>query len=437
MNQPGSFTSLDEWLPWLETLSPREIDLGLDRVVAVLERLDLPEPERVINVAGTNGKGSSVAMLEALLANAGHRTACYTSPHVLRYNERICIDGFAVSDADIIAAFERVQAARLEVPLTYFEFGTLAALVAFADAAADTLILEVGMGGRLDAVNAIEPDACLITNIALDHVAWLGDDIDSIATEKAGIMRASKPVVFGATDCPSAIAARAAEIGADLRLAGTDFGFESNPDKTLWSWRGRQTELAGLCPPALAGGIQMQNAAAVLAVIEAMGLEHILTVAQVNDAFGNLSLAGRFQVIQSSRRTWVLDVAHNPAAAAVLAESLQALSHAGKITAVVGMLADKDVQGVIDPLSALVDAWIAVPVEGARAEPVAPLAQAIANVSMRPCRIAQSIPAALETADREVDADQLILVTGSFYAVGPALAWLQQNRQALRYNQSR
>ena len=173
MNQTGSFTSLDDWLGWLETLSPREIDLGLERVDAVLKRLDLPRAERVINVAGTNGKGSSVAMLEALLANAGYQTACYTSPHVLRYNERIRIGGLAASDAGIIAAFERVQSARLEVPLTYFEFGTLAALVAFAAAGADTLILEIGMGGRLDAVNAIEPDACLITNIALDHTAWL------------------------------------------------------------------------------------------------------------------------------------------------------------------------------------------------------------------------------------------------------------------------
>jgi len=435
VNQPGSFTALDDWLAWLETLSPREIDLGLDRVVAVLDRLDLPQPQRVINVAGSNGKGSSVAMLEGLLGNAGYRTACYTSPHLLRYNERIRIDGLAASDAEIIAAFERVQSARMDERLTYFEFGTLAALVAFADAAADTLILEVGMGGRLDAVNAVEPDACLITNIALDHMAWLGHDIETIAAEKAGIMRASKPAIFGATVCPNAITERASEIGADLRLAGSDFGFEKNADKTLWSWRGRQTELAGLSPPALSGDIQLQNAAAVLAVVEAMGLGKILTVAQVNGAFGKLNLAGRFQVIRS-HRTWVLDVAHNPAAAAVLAESLLALSHAGKITAVVGMLADKDVQGIIEPLSELVDTWIAIPVEGATAELAAPLAQDIANYSMRPCRIAESIPAALEYADRQANADQLILVTGSFYAVGPALAWLQQNQQAIRYTQA-
>jgi dihydrofolate synthase/folylpolyglutamate synthase len=428
MDHTGSFTALGDWLPWLETLSPREIDLGLDRVTAVLDVLELPSAERVIIVAGTNGKGSSVAMLEALLANAGYKTACYTSPHVLRYNERIRIDGVAASDADIIAAFERVQSARQEVPLTYFEFGTLAALVAFAESDADTLILEVGMGGRLDAVNAVEPDACLITNIALDHTAWLGNDTESIAAEKAGIMRASKPVIFGSAEWPGAITEHAARIGADLRLQGQDFGFERNNDAAAsWSWHGQQTKLAGLRPPALAGGIQVQNAAAVLAVIEALGLEQILTSETVNDAFGKLSLPGRFQVI-NSRRTWVLDVAHNPAAAAVLAESLQELSHAGRISAVIGMLADKDVAGVVEPLTEMVDSWTAVPVEGTRAEPAAVLAQKIANCSVKPCRIATSIPEALDFTERRAAADELTLVTGSFYAVGPALEWLQQKQ---------
>ncbi len=424
MDQTGSFTCLDDWLPWLETLSPREIDLGLDRVVTVLGRLDLPRAERVIIVAGTNGKGSSVAMLEALLADAGYRTACYTSPHLLRYNERIRIDGLAATDAEIITAFERVQSARQDVPLTYFEFGTVAALVAFAESNADTLILEVGMGGRLDAVNAVEPDACLITNIALDHTDWLGDDIESIATEKAGIMRASKPVIFGAANWPAAITEHAASIGADLRLPGADFGFESN--NALWTWHGQRTEVAGLAPPALAGRIQVQNAAAVLAVIEAMGCEQILTTAAINDAFGRLTLPGRFQVI-NARRTWVLDVAHNPAAAAVLGASLQELSHAGPISVVVGMLAGKDVQGIVEPLSELVDSWIAVPVEGARAEPAVVLAQKIANCSLKPCRIATSMPEALDFTEHRAASDELTLVTGSFYAVGPALHWLQQN----------
>ena len=425
MNHTGSFTSLDDWLPWLETLSPREIVLGLERVTKVLDELELPRADRVINIAGTNGKGSSVAMLESLFANAGYKTACYTSPHVLRYNERIRIDGREASDAEIIAAFERVQAAREDLPLTYFEFGTLAALVAFAQAGADTLILEVGMGGRLDAVNAVEPDACLITNVSLDHTAWLGSDIESIAAEKAGILRPGKPAVFGSTEHAQFIREHAARIGADLRIAREDFRYaKDRPPADTWSWHGREIELAGLRPPALAGDIQIQNAAAVLAVIEAMGLGSILSKEMVNKAFSGLRLNGRFQVINANR-SWVLDVAHNPGAAQVLADSLVSLAHAGPVTAVIGMLADKDVQGMVEPLSKLIDSWVAVPLTGTRAEPATKLAQKIANITNKPCRIADSIPGALEYADRRGDPDTLVLVTGSFYAVGPALEWLQ------------
>ncbi len=427
MNQTGSFSSLDDWLPWLETLSPREIVLGLERVAAVLEALDLPRAERVINVAGTNGKGSSVAMLEALFANAGYKTACFTSPHVVRYNERIRIDGLDASDAEIIAAFECVQAARSDLPLTYFEFSTLAALVAFAQAGADTLILEVGMGGRLDAVNAVEPDACLITNISLDHTAWLGTDPASIAAEKAGIMRAGKPAIFGSAEHSDIIREHAARIGADLRVAGQDFRIQEDDSTGTWSWHGREYDLARLRRPALAGDIQVRNASAVLAVIEAMGFGHLLSTDEVNVAFGRLKLNGRFQVIKA-RRNWVLDVAHNPASAAVLAGTLGALAHDGPVTAVVGMLADKDVEGIINPLSKRVDTWVAVPLTGSRAELVTVLAQKIANITGRPCRIADSIPGALEAEDRRADPRASILVTGSFYTVGPALEWLQANR---------
>lgn len=426
--ETGSFTTLDEWLSWLETLSPREIVLGLERVAAVLDVLDLKRPARVINVAGTNGKGSSVAMLEALFVNAGYKTGSYTSPHVVRYNERIRVDRQPASDTDIIAAFERVQSARGDVPLTYFEFGTLAALAVFAKAGADTLILEVGMGGRLDAVNAVEPDACLITNIALDHTAWLGNDAESIAAEKAGIMRPTTPAVFGSADNARVIGEHASRIGADLRVAGEDFHYRLHDDAAgTWSWRGREHELVSLERPALAGTAQIGNAAAVLALIEAMGFDELLTVAQVNEAFGELRLDGRFQLIDAGR-TWLLDVAHNPAAAAVLGESLSALPRAGGISAVIGVLADKDVRGIVEPLLPLVDSWTAVPMSGTRAEPAAALAQQIANLGNRPCRIAGTMAEALEFADRVADPRDMILVTGSFYAVGPALEWLRANR---------
>ena len=227
MNQPGSLSSghatLDNWLAWLETLSPTEIDLGLDRVLEVLDRLQVARPGRVIHVAGTNGKGSSVAMLEALFLQLGNRIGSYTSPHVSRYNERIRIDGEPVSDAEIINAFERVEAARQNVPLTYFEYGTLAAVLVFESNQVETAILEVGMGGRLDAVNAIEPDAGIITNVSLDHCDWLGEDIESIAAEKAGILRSDKAFVFGARDVPDAILSAAEEMGADLTLVRSPY----------------------------------------------------------------------------------------------------------------------------------------------------------------------------------------------------------------------
>lgn len=427
MNQTGSFKTLDDWLPWLETLSPREIVLGLDRVETVLSRLDLARPELVINVAGTNGKGSSVAMLESLLRNDGRHTGSYTSPHVHRYNERIRIDGKDASDQQIIAALKRVEDSRGDVPLTFFEFGTLAALVAFDAAAADTLILEVGMGGRLDAVNAVEPDACLITNISLDHCAWLGNDVESIALEKAGIMRPGKPVVFAATNPPAAIVRRAQEIDAKLLLAGEHFSHKIADAGKGWHWQGVTTELQSLCRPSLAGNVQLQNAAGVLALVEALRLGQLLTKQAVDDAFARLRLEGRFHLIERPKK-WLLDVAHNPGAATVLAESLAGMpdfARLGKVVAVVGMLADKDVAAVVAPLRPLVDQWLAVTVPGNRAESAAKLAQKIAHACDKPCLVADDIPAALRVADESSGDDDLVLVTGSFYIVGPALRWLQ------------
>ena len=235
---------LPDWLRRLETLSPNEIDLGLERVAEVLGRMRLAPPARVIIVGGTNGKGSSVEMLRALLAGSGV-IGTYTSPHVMRYNERISVDGCPAVDAAIVAAFERVEAARGEVPLTYFEFGTLAALAVFDAAGVTTAILEVGLGGRLDAVNVVEPDASLITNVSLDHCEWLGDDVESIGYEKAGIMRAGKPVVFASTEMPASVAAHAEKVGAQLVCAGRDYTWTQDAGGR-WSWHGRRVELSGL-----------------------------------------------------------------------------------------------------------------------------------------------------------------------------------------------
>lgn len=423
MNPTGSFKSLDDWLPWLGSLSPREIVPGLERVEEVLGRLDLRRPDLVINVAGTNGKGSSAAMLETLLRGGGIRTGCYTSPHLIRYTERTRIDAAPASDDDVIAALRRVEAARQDVPLTFFEFGTLASLVAFDSADVDAWVLEVGMGGRLDAVNAIDPDAALITNIALDHRAWLGDGIESIAAEKAGVMRPQTPVVFGSESVPDAIRETARSRDARLIIARRDFRYSAG-DRNTWSWQGERLTLSGLAKPSLVGPAQMDNASAVLAVLEALGRDELLQARAVSEALSTIELQGRFQQID---HRWILDVAHNPAAGQVLAGLIEALEVQGRVTAIVGMLADKDVAEFIGALEPNVDEWIAVSAGGSRGQPAHELARDIANVSGQHCLIIPDLGNALKHAGQSAKSSDRILVTGSFHVVGPALEWLRHN----------
>lgn len=423
MTGTASFRTLDDWLPWLETLSPREIVLGLERVEAVLGRLGISRPKLVITISGTNGKGSCLAMLDALLRQSGVRTGAYSSPHVHRYNERTSIDGQPASDDAIIAALETVEAARGDTPLTFFEFGTLATLVAFDAAAAEAWLLEVGMGGRLDAVNAVEPDGSLITNVTLDHCSWLGNDVESIAAEKAGIMRREKPVVFGSTTVPDAIPAMAAKTGAELLLLGRDFRLCVRDDGR-WSWRGRRHALDDLPMPALGGNVQYRNAAAVLALLEAVGAEVALRPVAVSEALSTVRLEGRFQHLGSR---WILDVAHNPAAAAVLAERMVAMAGQRKVHVVVGMLDDKDVEGFIAPLEAIASSFVAVSIGGSRGASADKLARRIANASGRPCLIEPNLDAALSATTARLGDDSVALVTGSFYVVGPAIRWLERH----------
>lgn len=398
---------LSEWLTWLETLSPLEIDLGLERVHDVLGRLILQRPDHVLLIAGTNGKGSSVAMTEALLRATGMRVGAYTSPHIIDYNERISVDGSCASDSDIVSAFETVEAARNGVPLTYFEYGTLAAIVVFSDAMLDAWILEVGMGGRLDATNAIEPTAALITNVALDHCDWLGEDIETIAAEKAGVMRGGIPVVYGAAEVPNAIIAQADRLGANLLLRDRDYSLEGVPQ------------------PGLAGEFQAGNAAAVLALLRASNITAAVEPGLVADVLPSVRLTGRGQRIELGGVEWLLDVAHNPAAAEALAGILGSLERKGATTAIIGMLDDKDVEGVVAPLNRYVDRWICVTADSHRALSAAELARRVANACDRPCLIADSLKAALETARRDTAINDRILVTGSFYLVGPVLEQLR------------
>jgi dihydrofolate synthase/folylpolyglutamate synthase len=397
---------LSAWLTWLETLSPNEIDLGLERVQDVLDRLDLDLPEHVLIIGGTNGKGSSMAMAGALLRAAGYSVGSYTSPHIVDYNERIAVGDRLASDAEIIAAFEAIEAVRHDVPLTYFEYGTLAAFVVFAEAGLDVWLLEVGMGGRLDATNVIDPTACLITNVALDHCAWLGDNIEAIAAEKAGIMRPGIPVVYGGLDVPAAVIRHAEAVGARLLLRDRDYSLDGIPQ------------------PGLPGSFQVANAAAVVALLDAAGLQAAASEELVMRVLPDVRLAGRGQRIDRDGVQWLLDVAHNPAAATQVGSLLAAERSAGRLIAVVGVLDDKDVEGIVAPLDEHVDLWIATAADSPRAFPAGELARRIANASNRPCLVAESLPEALQAARREASDGDRILVAGSFYVVGPALQML-------------
>jgi len=403
---------LSDWLTWLETLSPREIDLGLERVQAVLDRLALPLPEHVLLVAGTNGKGSCVAMADALLRAAGFRVGAYTSPHIIDYNERISLEDGRADDAQIVAAFEKIEAVRNDVPLTYFEYGTLAALVLFTEASLDVWILEVGMGGRLDATNVIDPTGVLITNVSLDHCDWLGEDVETIAAEKAGVMRAGIPAVFGAREVPQAIVEHATTTGARLLLRDRDYSLDGVPQ------------------PGLRGEFQVGNAAAVIALLKAAGLEAAANDDLIAAVLPTVHVTGRGQSIERDGIEWLLDVAHNPAAAQALAGTLASKQDAGATTAIVGMLDDKDVEGSVRLLDEFIDRWIAVTADSHRAVPAQELARRIANACGRPCLVAESLPDAMESARRDASINDKILVTGSFYLVGPVLEQLYSRPQS-------
>ncbi len=408
---------LATWLGRLETISTTEIVLGLDRMQTLLGRLDAGRPRRVLHVGGTNGKGSSVAMLSAIFRGGGYLVGAYTSPHLVRYNERIAINGEPAADADIVSAFERIDAARGDIPLTYFEFGTLAALLVFADHDVDVAVFEVGLGGRLDAVNAIEPDAVLITSVALDHQDWLGETREQIAAEKAGIMRPGKPAIYAEADRPRAIDTCAAEVGAQLIARDRDYRVDDTGD--TWGFTGTHRSLHGIARPALPGDFQLDNAGGVLALLEAAKFDDLLNANLVGREFAALSLPGRLQVYTDTHR-WRLDVAHNPAAALALAPQLGSEPSARRV-ALVGMLDDKDVEGIVAALDSQIDDWIAVPARSPRALPAPELARRIANRANRHCLVADTLEAGILAARDRAGADGEILVFGSFNVVGPVL----------------
>lgn len=409
---------LQDWLDWQESLHPAEIELKLERVASVLHALQLPRPAHVISVAGTNGKGSSVALLEQIAHDGGAKVGCYTSPHIWRYNERIRVDAKPVGDAVIVRAFERIEACRGDVPLTFFEYGTLASLVVFAECGVDTAILEVGLGGRLDAVNAIDADAALITTIGLDHQQWLGSTREAIGHEKAGIMRGGAPAVFSGDDIPNSVREHAQACGANLSVAGEEFSVSRNNDR--WAWRSVGRTINDLPIPALAGQHQLANAAGVIAVLAELGFNKWLTPDHLSASLRAVRVSGRLQHINCEPEV-IVDVAHNPQAAGVLGQFLAANPGSGRTLAICGMLKDKDVQATLMPLLDEVDCWFATGIKSSRGLDGVSLAQIVAQCAQKPCHVSESVEYALEAALAEAQPHDRLLIFGSFYIAGPVL----------------
>ncbi len=422
---PATYRTLADWLDHCERLHPTSVDMGLDRVRLVAERMGIRFSCPVITVAGTNGKGSTCAMLEAILGQSGYRTGVYTSPHLVHFVERLRLLGEAVTVDPLVEAFARVERARClappDVSLTYFEFSTLAILDLMARAGLDVAILEVGLGGRLDAVNIIDPDCAVITSVDLDHMEFLGPDRESIGREKAGVMRTGRPVIVSDPVPPQSVLDHALEIGADLWRLGVDFNFSGDPQQ--WAWSGRGRRHAGMAYPALRGANQLLNASGVLAALTALRERLPVTAQAVRNGLAMVALPGRFQIVPGQPML-VLDVAHNPHAAAALAVNLDAMGFFPTTHAVFGAMADKDLAPMFARLNPIIDRWYFTDLPIGRAETSARLLARWQDSNRRADTGAacfsdplQALRAAVEASD---PADRIV-VFGSFYTVGGVL----------------
>ena len=414
--------TLPEWLAHCERLHPKTIELGLERVRAVADRMGLKFGCPVFTVAGTNGKGSTCAMLAAILGHAGYRTGVYTSPHLVHFEERCRIAGEIVTGEELVGHFEQVEAARGAVSLTYFEFTTLAIMSLMAASRLDVAILEVGLGGRLDAVNIIDTDCAMITSIDLDHMEFLGPDRESIGREKAGVMRTGRPAVVSDPVPPQSVVDRALEIGADLWLLGRDYNFQG--DKQQWAWAGRGRRYAGLAYPALRGANQLVNAAGVLAALEAVRGKLPVTAQAVRNGLAMVELPGRFQIVPG-QPALVLDVAHNPHSVAALSANLDAMGFFPVTHAVFGAMADKDLAPMLQKVMPIVDRWYFTDLPTARADSAAHLMEKWRSLeTRREVRASTHADpmAAFESARAAANPTDRIVVFGSFYTVGGVLA---------------
>lgn len=416
----GHLRSLGEWLQYLETLHPKAIALGLDRVREVYLRLGVRPICPVIIVAGTNGKGSTCAMLEAIYRQAHYRTGLYTSPHLERYNERVRIDGLAASDTALCGAFEAVETARQGVNLTYFEFGTLAAIWLFAQADLEVWIMEVGLGGRLDAVNVLDADLAVLTAIDLDHQEYLGATREAVGREKAGILRPGKQAVCGDAAPPQSVSETANAAGVDLWVAGHQFRSETLTDR--WNYFGSAWRRYGLPLPALRGRYQIDNATTVLAALERLAPRLPVDTGAVRAGLLGVKWPARFQVLPG-RPTVILDVAHNPQAARALAATLGPASSDRRTLAVFGMLSDKDIEGVVAAMKRSLDRWFVAPLPPPRGAPAAALAAALRRAGVPECavtscsEVAEAFTQALGAA---ADTDRIVIF-GSFLIVAEVM----------------
>jgi len=411
--------SLDDWLAFISAQHPAAIALGLERVREVAARMALPKPPLAITVGGTNGKGSTCAFLERILIESGYRVGCYSSPHLLRYNERVRVHGEEAGDAALAESFARVEAARGGTPLTYFEFGTLAAFALFAAADLEALVLEVGLGGRLDAVNIVDADCAAVVSVDLDHQSYLGNDRESIGFEKAGIYRRGRPAIFGDVDPPRRLKEHAQAIGADLLLLGRDFRYVEHGQQ--WDFIGRKSAKRSLPMPALRGRWQLKNASVALACLDEVAERVPVSLGEVKRGLTLARLPGRLQALPG-KPSVVLDVAHNPHAAKALADGLGEMGYAERTLAVFAMLGDKDIGGVVDAMRGRVDLWFVAAPAAERAASAERVATVLAERGLGAAtRSFATVASALEGARREAGPNDRIVVFGSFYTVAEAL----------------
>jgi dihydrofolate synthase/folylpolyglutamate synthase len=420
--------SLADWLAHQERVHPQSIDLGLERLERVLGRLDWRQPRApVITIAGTNGKGSVAAYATAILQAAGYRVGTFTSPHLRDYRERIRIDSEKVDVNALLRAFERIEAACQggdgAISLTFFEYNALAAFLVFEAAGLDAWVLEVGMGGRLDAVNVIDPSVAVVVSIGLDHQEFLGATPAAIAREKAGIFRTGVPAVLGSLTLPAVLEEQARALGAPLKRLGSEFDFSRHAER--WRYRGSRWDLDDLPAPALVGDIQYANAATAIAALEELAARLEISSEAIARGLRAAHLEGRFQSIAAAGVEWILDVAHNPDAARVLAANLEARTVAGRTLAVCGILADKDAAGVAVELGPWIDEWWMATTLGARGADAAALAGRMAPHLAAPVHLAADIESGCAAALAAAHGGDRIIVFGSFHTVAPALDWLE------------